>query len=57
MVSTTRTCHPASEIFDPGAVPMSVGPNTMARFCELMRLADELSITRCKCKVRARRVA
>jgi hypothetical protein len=38
-------------------VPMSVGPNTMAKFCELIRLADELSMTRCKCRVRARRVA
>ncbi len=57
MVSTTLTCHPASAMLDPGAVPMRVGPKTMARFWQLMRFEAELSMTRCRCRARARRVA
>lgn len=58
MVSTTLICHPASSMPIPGSpVPISVGPKMTARLCEFILLTWELSMTRCRCSVRARSVA
>ena len=57
IVSTTRTCQPASAMLAWALVPSSVGPNTIARFWLFILLDAEFSITRWRCNVRARRVA